>query len=293
MSFDHTYPTRKAIVICSPGGHKTSFLPGVECDSYNVPKFLQSEKGGVWQKNEIQILYDPTFREVKQTIQNSIADYCIVYFSGHGYTDRKTETRMLCLKDYTISDRDLLNDSLRQLVLIDACRNYSGSAISGIPDFKPQWYNFTGSPVRKLFDNYIKNSLPGRMIIHGTQEGKFSSDSLTGGMFTNALLNVSTRIKAVQGYTQASVQQILNYVPQILQKQGNNQIPNIAYQTGNLTIPFAIGIPKSNYSNSLLKIPQRKPVISDSSSSNAGLALMGLGLLIFGIVATSNSKQRA
>jgi hypothetical protein len=288
MSYYNQYPTRKAILIGCPGSGD-SFLGGVKQDLENVSKYLQSEKGGVWYEDEIKPLYNPTYSQVQQVIKNAIADYVVVYFSGHGYTDTDNNARMICLKDYNISDKNLLNNSHRQLVLIDACRNEVGQGISGVPDFEPQWEYFTGSPVRELFDNYIKNSPAGKLIVHGTQRGEYSYDSSTGGMFTNALLNIGTRIKADQKYTQASISTVLNYVPRILQPQDNYQIPSIAYRTGNLTVPFAIGVPKYNLPQTKRTVPQRQLATTNNTSSGGGWLALGLGLLVLGI-ATSGKK---
>jgi len=288
MSYYNQYPTRKAILIGCPGSGE-NFLNGVKQDLKNVSKYLQSEKGGVWFENEIKPIYNPTYSQVEHVIKNAIADYVVVYFSGHGYTDTNTNARMICLKDYNISDKHLLNNSHRQLVLIDACRNEVGQGLSGVPDFEPQWEYFTGSPVRELFDDYIKNSPAGKLIVHGTQRGEYSYDSSTGGMFTNALLNIGKRIKGDQNYTQAPISTVLNYVPKVLQPQRNYQIPSIAYRTGNLTVPFAIGVPKYNLPKASRTVPQRQLATTNNNSSGGGWLALGLGLLVLGI-ATSSKK---
>lgn len=283
MNYSNLYPTRKAILIGSPGGKETKFLPGVEWDLQNVSKYLQSEKGGVWYESEIETLYNPSFLQVNNIIKKSIADYVVVYFSGHGYTDSANNERMICLKDLNISDKYLLNQSSRQLILIDACRNYSGPGISGIPDFEAEWSYFEGSPVRGLFDRYIMNSPAGKFIVHGTQRGYSSYDSSTGGMFTNALLNIGTRIKAENNYTQAAINRVLEYIPQALQMQNNFQIPSITFRTGNLTIPFAIGVPKSNPQKSNMPIVQQPLSTVNKNPVNAGKVLFISALILFGI----------
>lgn len=257
MINNYNYPKRKAILIGCPG-FGNSFLSGVKNDLKNVSKYLQSEKGGFWYENEIIPLYNPTYSQVDYEIKNAIADYVVVYFTGHGFTNTLNNTRMICLKDCNISDKNLLNNSPRQLVLIDACRIEVAQGISGIPNFEPQCDYFTGSPVRELFDIFIKNSPKGKIIVHGTQRGKYSYDSPLGGMFTNALLNIGTHIKADVNYTSATIDSVLKYVPKILQHLNNYQIPTIAYKTGNLAVPFAIGIPEYNISNSKNKLSQKK-----------------------------------
>lgn len=279
--------TRKAILIGCPGSG-TGLLSGVKQDLENVSKYLQSEKGGVWYKNEIKSLYNPTYAEVKQVITNAIADYVLVYFSGHGYTDTETNSRMICLKDYYISDKHLLCNSHRQLILIDACRNEVGQGLAGLPDYEQDWSYFTGSPVRDLFDRFILNSPAGKLIVHGTQRGKYSYDSSKGGMFTNALLNIGSRIKAEQKYTQATISTVISYVPQVLQKQNNYQVPSIAYKTGNLTVPFAIGVPKYNLPKATRSVPQRQLATVNNNSSSAGWALLGLAAIF--LIAAGSSK---
>lgn len=286
MNFNSDYPTRKAILIGSPG-NKNNFLKGVKHDLENLSKYLQSEKGGVWYESEIKPLYNPSYFQVKQEIDNAIADYVVVYFSGHGYTDTEKNQRMICLKDYYISDKHLLNNSHRQLILIDACRNEVGQGLSGLPDYEQDLSYFEGSPVRRLFDNYIKNSPAGKLIVHGTQRGEYSYDSSTGGMFTNALINIGTRIKAEEKYTQAQISNVLTYVPEVLQSQNNYQVPSIAFKSGNLTVPFAIGVPKLRTSPTI--IPQRQLIYANNNSSNGGWLILGcLGLLALGIAASSS-----
>lgn len=288
MSSYNQYPTRKAVLIGCPG-RGDSFLNGVKQDLENVSEYLQSEKGGVWYKQEIESLYNPSYSQVKKAIEKAIADYVVVYFSGHGYTDGNTNARMICLNDRPISDKHLLNDSYRQLVLIDACRNEVRPGISGIPDYESDLHYFLGSPVRQLFDHFITSSPAGKLIVHGTQRGKYSYDSSSGGMFTNALLNIGTRIKADKEYSQASINVVLNYVPQVLQSKGNYQIPDVAYKIGNLTVPFAIGVPKSSSQKTFSRVPQRQSATSSGTSSDNGWWALGLGLLVLSIAA-SNSK---
>jgi hypothetical protein len=286
MNFYRDSPKRKAILIGSPG-NKNNFLKGVKHDLDNLSKYLQSEKGGVWYEDEIKQLYNPSYFQVKQEIENTISDYVLVYFSGHGYTDTEKNQRMICLKDYNISDKHLLNNSQRQLILIDACRNEVGQSLFGLPDYQPDLSYFVGSPVRRLFDNYIKNSPVGKLIIHGTQRGESSYDSSTGGMFTNALINIGTRINAEEKYTPAQISKVLTYVPEVLQSQNNYQVPSIAYKSGNLTVPFAIGVPKLHTSPT--NIPQRQLIYENHNSSNGGWLILGcLGLLALGIAASSS-----
>lgn len=289
MSYYNQNPTRKAILIGCPGTDK-SYLAGVQQDLKNVSKFLLTEKGGAWYENEIITLNDPIEFQLNQTIQDSLADYVLVYFSGHGYTESNSNQRMLCLKDSVISDKRLLNNSPKQLVLIDACRNYISIGISGLPDYEPQWDYATGIPdARAKFNDYIINSPDGKMIIHGTQIGEYSYDSSNGGLFTNALLYCSTRINTNIDYSGVFINKVINLIPQYLSNKGNNQVPSIAYNQGNLTVPFALGMIKRNYPKVKEPVVQMQIATSNNNSTNAGWLLFGLGVLTLLIVA-GNSK---
>ena len=238
MSFENI--TRKAIVIGCPG-RDGNFLRGVKHDLQLMSRFLQSNKGGAWEKNEIVLLNNPTISEVKYVTQSTNVDYSMVYFSGHGYTDKNSNNRMIVLRDGSIPDWQLLNQSPRQLVLVDACRNYLAPGLSGVPAFEDAIDHFEGSPAYELFSECIAMSPYGSLIVHATQEGKYSYDSPRGGCFTQALMHISTRMKTDSDYSPCSIQSILPHVPKVLKVMGNTQAPTITYSSGNLKVPFAFG----------------------------------------------------
>lgn len=271
--------TRKAILIGSPGSGN-SFLRGVPEDLTNMENFLQSDKGGRWFPDEIITLTNPSFEKVFSVVHTTRADYNFIYFSGHGFTSHDN-SRMLALRDNNIADLFFINDSPRQLIVIDACRNYVPPRISGIPDFGEEWFSFDGIyEAREMFNSYINNSPHGKTIIHATQIGEYSYDSSTGGYFTKALLTISKRVKT-ETYRPIFITRVLDLVPQVLQKQGNSQIPCIAYTEGNLIVPFAIAVPQTSQPKPQpRRIPQRQFATTNNNSSGAGLALLGLGLLL-------------
>jgi hypothetical protein len=131
-----------------------------------------------------------------------------------------------------------------------------------------------------MFNNYIANSPHGKTIIHATQIGEYSYDSSTGGYFTKALLNISTRVKT-ETYKPIFITRVLDFVPQVLQKQGNSQVPCITYTEGNLIVPFAIAVPQTSQPKPQPRIvPQKQYATTNNNSSGTALALFGLGLLL-------------
>ena len=272
--------TRLAVLIGAPGKNN-NYLRGVPVDLNNFKNFLLSPNGGRWFPNEIISLPQAQLSDVALIIQRAYVDYLFVYFSGHGYTDAFANKRMLCLQDLTVEDLFLLNRSPRQLIITDACRNYVAPGISGIPEFGEEPDHFDGeSEVRNLFNRSIHQSPAGRIIVHGTQRGQYSNDSSYGGYFTRALLHVGTKINAEGNYTQASINTVVNYVPSVLRKNGNSQVPEITFQTGNFSVPFAIGVPKPRYRT----IPQL-PITKQGA--NAGWGEFAFGLLLLAAIGYS------
>lgn len=269
---------RRAILIGSPGT-RDNFLDGVENDLSNFKNYLLSDAGGAWNENEITVSYNPTFERASSLVHRSAEDYALVYLSGHGYTNRLNE-RMFCLRDLHVADTNFLNESPRQLIIVDACRTiFTGIGAPPPPPFGPRWEHLEGSPVRELFDRCIRNSWPGKMIIHSTQHGEVSYDNLRGdgGVFMLALLKMASKMRSPDfGYKPVRINSILNKVPIELRKQGNRQVPSTVYESGNLTVPFAIAAPHNEFVNDVPESHNK----SNSSGGGVGGFLLFTGLVL-------------
>lgn len=265
--------TRKLIVIGAPGGVYNEYLVGVGPDMRNVQEFFSAPNGGRWEKDECIHIPNAKVQEVLKVIKENEADYLIVYFSGHGYTDGQTGARMLCLQDGEISDIQLLNNSPRQLVLADTCRNVYVPAISGLPEYGETHYNVDGGDiVREIFDDFILKSPHGKMIIYGTREGYYSNDTPTGGCFTQALLYSTSKTNVKGGYAPVYLGNILEYTKSLLKKCGTDQIPTVAFKSGNLSIPFALSIAKR-----ITFLPKQKNnVVRLTKREMGGVAAIGI-----------------
>lgn len=273
--------TRRAILIGStrPG---EDYLRGVEQDLKHMRQFLLSDHGGHWYQHEIICLLDPSLEELRRTVYASCSDYQLVYFAGHGYTC-KQRGRMLVLRDKPIADVELLNDSPRQLVTVDACRTVTLAAVSGIPEIVGPAEQFDGlHEARALFDEHIRQSDVGRLIVHATKAGFEAYETAAGGVFTRALLQQALSISGT--YRPVSIHQLLATLPAMLRRNGNNQVPDIVLQEGNLTVPFAIATPAA-----FASLPGHARLVQHADTGDGGdaggvgvlLGLMGLlGLLV-------------
>lgn len=273
-------PTRKAVLIGSPGKGKKR-LPGVPNDLVNMRAYLRSPRGGAWHPDEIETLDDPIALHLQCSIRDAVADYVFIYFSGHGYMD-EWYNNLVCLKDSDLIDHDLFNmHSPRQLIIVDACRSFYYT-ISGIPEETEKWKYATGySEARELFDSYIINSRPGKLILHSTSTGQPSVDDSNGmgGEFTLALLKSLFAEKAAYGHYPITVDRALGKTKQYLIASNEPQVPCVTFSEGDFEVP--LGIASVNFIRvTELKRPPYfvpKPV----SGNNKGIgAVVVLGLLL-------------
>lgn len=228
--------------------------------------------------NEITTLNNPRAADALSKVETTLADYVIVYFSGHGFTDRRSNSRMVAFKDGHLPDWCLLNASPRQLVIVDACRNFLTPGLGNLPSFEESVDHFESISTYEIFNQYIANSLSGKMVVHATQPGKYSYDSLSGGIFTQALINVSSRMKTNHMYGPCSIRSVLYHVPRVLQSVQIEQSPAITYMSGSLSVPFALG-----------SIASRVRAIRQKDSSGQALGALVLTLAVVGFVAAISS----
>jgi Caspase domain len=252
--------SRKAILIGCPG-NKDNFLSGVKPDLLKMSKFLQSDKGGAWKSQEILSLENPYATDVMTSIGSAIADYVFVYFSGHGYTEIDN-SRMIMLRDKSICDLYLLNDSPRQLVVVDACRNYSVPTLGGFPEINEDVNHFEQQSTYEYFNDCIAASAEGKLIVHSTQPGKYSYDSVSGGLFSQALLTVANQMKSDSCYSPCRIQNVIRYIPTLRINKLTPQIPCVAYERGLLTVPFAL---------TLIALPTRQRNLDFSTAIAAAI----------------------
>jgi hypothetical protein len=250
--------TRKAVLIASTASGDR-FLQS-EYDVENVIQHLKSNRGGAWLNDEIKEFVNCSKREILDFIYSLNCDYVFVYFSGHGGTTLSNQ-RILELKGgELIYDTDLISNSLRQLIAIDACGDrIERHGIGNIPGVGDGFINFDGrNEARELFKHFIEISPAGIIIIHGTQMGSSASDSPKGGMFTQALLEISSNLITPENYCPVLISEIANHIPTYLRQRRNDQIPEI-YSEGNMCVPFAFGFQEERQIQRRSIPPLKKP----------------------------------
>lgn len=248
--------TRNAIIISCPG-KGDDYLTGANKDLQNISNYLLSPRGGAWKENEIIRLNNPTWAEVKATLDHYTADYQFIYFAGHGCSD-ENKKRYLAFKDQNIEDIRLLTHNPRQLIVADACRVHYAT-IAGIPPAEDVFSYFTGeTDARRTFDSEINRSAYGKMIIHATQHNAEAKEERygRGGMFTLSLLRTAMDFNTTKNLSPVVIADLLPIVQATLRSQENKQIPEITYETGNLNVPFLIDTDQSVMEEILVTQPQ-------------------------------------
>lgn len=222
--------SRKALLISAPEFTQT----GRNSDLETTRNFLLSPRGGAWAAHEITVLDNPTVEETTAAVLTMQADYTITYFSGSSFYD-DTGNRFLVLSGDFICDTDLLNNSKKQLVLVDTCPEV----------FSKEIIHFTGKPnefelARKMYDKWIERCEPGQMIMHAVEKGGSGS----AGIFTRKLLQLAARVPAVENrFNLKSILAAGHEVPTLLEKEGLSSGPEISYSNGNAKLPFALAMP--------------------------------------------------
>jgi hypothetical protein len=281
-------PVRKALIIGCPGIEGIDYLYSVSTDVTNVKDHLLSSRGGKWKDEEIKVLWDTGLAELTSAIQTIAADYLFIYFAGHGY-ESDTGERKIYLKDAHVSDFFLLNNSPRQIIIIDACREKEYPAISGIGKGQ-EWLPFDGYyPEREAFDNFILQSPVGKKIIHATKSGfaSYENKKGRGGIFTTNLILSAGNIPCNELYAPISIEQSIKKTRKMIKQAGDEQEPEIVYAVGNLQVPFALYI--KSQSESVYSNPGNNKVrrFLRKESSNSGA--LAFGLIILGIVLIASS----
>lgn len=247
-------PVRRTAILIGDPGPWNNYLPGVDDDVRNMHAYLLSPRGGGWLPQELTMLWGRTKSEILSAVRSVEADYLFVYYSGHGSGQLVQALRgaawVLECKRWLelstgeqIADRDLINERVpRQLVICDCCRTPPAAQISGIPEdlegiaYTEEEVNTAGG----WFDEYIRSSPSGRMIVHSTQNGEVAKDSRDGARFTLALLGGCLYWPGMGSHAPVGVRALVGYAAEVLD---GVQVPEVVYQTGELRVPLALETP--------------------------------------------------
>jgi hypothetical protein len=184
---------RKAIVIGAPGGVKNEYLEGVQYDFKNYINFLKSPTGGAWDSSEIIPVMNPSSIKLKSYLKNLKVDYTLVIFSGHGAYQIGDSTYIAVNRTDLISVNELVTKSPKQLLIIDACRSFTDSGISGFLEEEAKKFPSKLSRVeaKRIFKYQLDKCENGLVVCFSSIIGQSSYSKNDGGLFSLSLLDTA------------------------------------------------------------------------------------------------------
>jgi len=195
---------KKAVIIVTPNLPDHDKLPGATMDADAWKSFLISPEGGAWKDEEINVMSD-TSKEIIELTLNlhklMNLDYALIAFSGHGHykilPDRNTETRMFISKDDYLTEHTLTVRAKRELVVMDACRQYGGEVI----EETTKMAHFANretilaedrfAKAREAYEKALVLSPEGRTLIYSCTLNQAAADKLS---FTRFLISDAERL---------------------------------------------------------------------------------------------------
>jgi len=177
-------------------------LPGAKADVEGYVAWLNTANGGHWRGDEIVRLHTPSVSDVRRalTLAGKV-DYAFVVFSGHGYHAKELDLTKVCLRDGSMGVRDLIPDSDRATMVVDACRNVMPEIFSeSIQLSLNQRMKYAKAMVRrdyrKDFETQVANAEKGYVFLHSCDLDESAGESARGGYFSRFLLEAGAEFAA-------------------------------------------------------------------------------------------------
>jgi hypothetical protein len=168
----------------------TDNLPGVPIDISAYYSFFTSPAGGHWYDEEIDILLNPTQRELLETIaeiEEADYDYVIVFFSGHGEETSNGTVLAINGQGETILLHNLTELSQRQLLIVHCCRNHMRIPVD--VDIEATALSLSHDAIRQAYNDRILHSAPQQVILFSCDDKESTWGTSEGGYYSQYLLD--------------------------------------------------------------------------------------------------------
>jgi len=185
---------RKALLLGTTRG-----LQGVQLDIHRFSKFLISDRGGAWYRDEIEVMENPAKNDLQQKIarlRSESLDYLVVMFSGHGAHARTTQLE-LNRRGELIGEQELQRIATRQLNIYDCCRELMEESMTKAAVLEAYAHVFDSArSVRQVYEKRIMQATPQQASLYSCSVGESSYDSAEGAHYLSALLAATKAIPA-------------------------------------------------------------------------------------------------
>jgi hypothetical protein len=192
---------RKAFLLGSPMIEGTrNYLRGVTPDIMNMKRHLMSIHGGAWESCEIEVLDNPSRKELFNTIQGEY-DFVVFQYSGHGFHHVRNGTSFdICPgQNVTLEEIQKLISSPKRYYFLDCCRGFEGDDMKkSIRLFSAQESDMTyiRQVYREKFNNIVRQCENGTSIVYSCSlnESADEDDDGLGGIFSLSYFNAANGI---------------------------------------------------------------------------------------------------
>lgn len=244
---------RKALIISYPGVvGSENYCEGVYVDAERYKEYLTSPLGGAWHESEVAHLDKPSIGSLRKEIDAlKQYDYTMVFFSGHGYYSKRTESTILELNSSEMIDSlELRHGSTKRTIIIDACRQVYREpifeALAKAFRFAESTANFQSC--RKFYEVLIDKCSSGIVVGYACGINETAGESASrGGYYSSSLVeradqwSESNQFDLSAHYYHQSIIEIHNAAALRVHKlSGDTQHPDIEKPRSTPYFPFAI-----------------------------------------------------
>ena len=220
---------KKILMICNTA----EGLPGVPVDIFAYYSFFTGPTGGYWYHDEIDIMRNPTKRDLLKRIDDvrqAGFDYVITIYAGYGEEAENCPTLIINEHEESIEIGHWMNLSQRQVIIVDCCREFRPtSSDTSFIKAGATILSMSRDRLRRAYEDRIQASSPQEIILYACDEGEEAKDYLSYSLFLQratqlALVRSNSQfVSVVQAHTKAvSLMQATSNTqqhPQILQSR--------------------------------------------------------------------------
>lgn len=204
--------------------------------------FFQSNAGGAYDENEIDILEDSSTEDLKLKTQKDTFDYVIIVLLGHGATQGDYQLFKLNESEI-IKPGQLYIDSSKLLIILESCRSLLSDMPTvdlsdKIPDYKEGGilrFPITRQKARAKYDKQINECKDGLVVCFACSKDETANDY----MFSNYLIKYAFNwhLHWMNCDKTLNIRQLIENISPCLSKTDEKQNPEIV---GDVDFPFAI-----------------------------------------------------
>ncbi len=252
MEIKREHPVKRCAIIIGNDRWGGDLLPGVAHDVDAIKSFLLSPAGGAWIPESIFDIVKPIGRDTfLQLLAKAVMEgyeYFFIYFGGHGELS-KTFIPSFVLPGGEEVDLDSIKTVLSSrpvLMISDSCQGIPEYGEGGALNESQRLFssgevaeNFRAS---RLFDRELRKLPPMFTYASAVSVGQFAGDTDAGGLYTQKLLQVCSRILKEEGKNQVVGICYPHMLAResVLRQSGGKQKPSISGYNRSFQPPFLV-----------------------------------------------------